>query len=647
MVSTRGSHLASPGRVVVGEVKGAGFLSTPDMRPWLSVLVAMALTVVLSAFGVWKPLERWAFDLSMGLLAAGDSTEDGYVRVIGIDDASLQSVGPWPWPRAVLAELLERTAEAGADVVVLDILLAEAALDDGRLQSAMDGPASVILPYHGSGQFYVYPNEVFAQHSTFAHGDVVVDPDGVVRRIPALSGQGEFLHQEGVSPWAISVEAVRQFVGRQHHAGTGPLTLAIGIQDSSLRMGVVEYPLDRQGNLVFAFPPCGESSSIWPPSQVYSAVDVLDGKIDRGELANKIVFIGATAIGLPDRHMSSRIRRGPIAGVFFHATAAWALLAGKVVDTISPVIVGVMGVVLTLFQVAYIYRQELVQGLLYTVLSLIAITGLYLFLMFNRFLLFPLAHLACTTVIFYVFGLAYRYSKAVIARKRLADSLRRYFSPPVLEQILAEEGGLVTREVVGTVVFADFRGFTGLAERLSPLTTVSVLNQHLAGLVEIVFDYGGTLDKFTGDGVMAFFGAPLPDTAHRELAAAAAWDMQEFCERLSKEGRTGFELLNLRLAVGMASGRFVVGNIGAGERFDYTAIGDVVNTAARLEQQAGPGEILLDANTAENLSGQWLVEDLGSRLLRGKQSPQRVYRLVRRGEVTHGQADSQGRKSST
>ena len=618
-----------------------------EISPWSLVLVAAGLAITLSLAGVWEPLERWAYDRSIGLLAASHATSDGYVRVIGIDEASLRSVGSWPWPRTVLAELLERTAEAGAKVIVLDVLLAETSEADAKLQSAMDGSASVVLPYHGAGDATVYPHRAFLPHSTFAHGDVLVDPDGIVRRIPILSAQdrtsglplmtGSFSGE--VRPWAISLEAVRQFIASQQLPGSGRLALPIRVQGNSLGIGAIAYPLDGRRNLLFTFPPTGEPASVWPKDKLYSAVDVLNGRIGPGELQDRLVFIGANAIGLPDWHMSSQIHLGPVPGVFFHAAAAWALLTDNVLGVISPAFTGVLAMVLVLFQVGYVYRQEPLPGLLSTLLAMLITSVLYILMVFYRHLWFPIAHLVGTMMVFYIFGLAFRYAKARAARKQLADSLRRYFSPPVLDEILAREAGLVTREVEGTVVFADFSGFTSLAEKLPPLTTVSVLNQHLAGLVEIVFDYGGTLDKFTGDGVMAFFGAPLPNPAHRELAAAAAWDMQEFCQGVSKRERTASELPDLKLAVGIASGRFVVGNIGAGERFDYTAIGDVVNTAARLEQLAGPGNILLDANTAENLSSQWEIRDEGMRVLRGKESPQRVYRLAGRRERNHDQTN--------
>ena len=631
--------------------EGGWSLSTPenmkDVKPWLLVLVAAALALALGVGGIWDPLERRVYDKSIGLLSAGNSIMDGYVEVIGIDEASLQSVGPWPWSRAVLADLLERTAKTGAQVIVLDVLLAEAKEDDVGLQSTMAGPASIILPYQGIATSVVYPHPSFLSHATLAHGDVLVDPDGRVRRIPALTaGKTEddtpmlVPPPPGViSPLAVSIEAVRQFVGINRDRGTAPLVLPVRVQSNTLSIGVAEYPLDRRGNLLFTFPPVGGSTSVWPPGKMHSAVDVLNGKIEPGQLENKLVFIGTTAVGLPDRHMSSKIHHGPIPGVFVHAATAWALLSGNVVGLMSPVMLGLLTLALIVFEVGYVYRQEVMPSLLVTLLGLLITGLLYIVLIFYYHIWFPIVHLVGTTVVFYVYGLAYRYTKAKAARERLANSLCRYFSPSVLEEILASEAGLVTREVEGTVLFADLSGFTSLAEKLPPLTTVSVLNQHLTGLVEIVFEYGGTLDKFTGDGVMAFFGAPLPNSAHRELAVAAAWDMQEFCEGLSKRGKTGLELFQLKLAVGIASGRFVVGNIGAGDRYDYTAIGDVVNTAARLEQLAGPGEILLDEHVAGNLSCQWEIQDVGKQLLRGKQSLQQVYRLVGRRGRDHDQAN--------
>jgi len=625
----------------------------------LPISVAAILAFVLTVSGVWLPLERWLYDKTIGLLAFGDPTGEGYVRVVAIDDASLNKVGPWPWPRSILAEVLEHIAKAGARVIVLDVLLAEATPDDGSLAMAMDS-APVILPYNTAGVHHleagggfpasIFPNQRFLPHVVSGHGEVLLDSDGVVRRVPILlDGGGKLklpmeiaLIDRGISPLPVSVEAVRQFLaaqqGPQEEYGTE--MALVRVESSALKMGLVSHPLDGKGNLLLRYPPGGRNPSIWPQDEIYSAAAILEGRVSSHHLKGKIVFIGGTATGIPDRHVTPLVHQGPIPGVFLHAATARALLAGNTIGILPTSAIWAIACALVLFQIGYVYRREPLPGLILTMLSLVVLAASYLWAVFCWQRWFPVVSLANTTVIFHIFGLVHQYAVAKEAKRQMADSLRRYFSPLVLEEILSEKKDLATREVEGTVLFADLSGFTGLAETLPPLTVVSVLNRHLSRLVEMVFRYGGTLDKFTGDGIMAFFGAPLPDPKHRESAIAAAWDMQRHLANLPKVEVMGYEVATLKLAVGIATGRFVVGNIGAGDRFDYTAIGDVVNTAARLEQLAGPGEILLDAGAASGLSAEWLIKDMGFQTLKGKSKLQKVYHVVGRWDDYNGDAEN-------
>ncbi|HLF28360.1 MAG TPA: adenylate/guanylate cyclase domain-containing protein [Anaerolineae bacterium] len=182
---------------------------------------------------------------------------------------------------------------------------------------------------------------------------------------------------------------------------------------------------------------------------------------------------------------------------------------------------------------------------------------------------------------------------------RVKDVLGRYLSHQVARQILAQ-GGLNVhgerREI--TVLFADLRGFTPLSETLPPETVVRLINEFLAAMTEVVFKYDGTLDKFLGDGLMAIFGAPLshPDDVRRALNCAI--EMQAAFERLRARWRSQ-SLPEPGLGIGLHTGEAVVGSIGSDQRLDYTAIGDTVNLAQRLQALAAPGQILMSANTRE------------------------------------------------
>jgi adenylate cyclase len=208
--------------------------------------------------------------------------------------------------------------------------------------------------------------------------------------------------------------------------------------------------------------------------------------------------------------------------------------------------------------------------------------------------------------------------------------LARYSSPAVVERILeasgAEMSGMAADESVVSVLFADLTGFTNMAERLPPSEVVLILNQVFERLTSAVFELEGTLDKFRGDGMMAFFGAPLPMADHAERAVEAALRMQESLEALN-EAREGMRPIRMR--IGINSGNVVVGDIGSPQRKDYTVIGDVVNIASRLESSvAKPGQVIVGEATWELAQHAFAGEPLEEVKLKGKQEGVRPY-LVR------------------
>jgi adenylate cyclase len=221
-------------------------------------------------------------------------------------------------------------------------------------------------------------------------------------------------------------------------------------------------------------------------------------------------------------------------------------------------------------------------------------------------------------------------SGAAVSQWNLRDSIRRereirsrlsrYSSPAVVERVIksasSSESGMVAEEGDVTVLFADLSGFTELAERLHASQVAQLLNHVFERLTEVVFAYDGTLDKFSGDGMMAFFGAPLPLPDHAKRAVEAALGMQDAIEELNIESLYGHKL---SLRIGLNSGLVVVGDIGSPQRKDYTVIGDVVNTASRLESfVAEPGQIIVGPTTRELIRDHFQLQELEAAYLKGK-----------------------------
>ncbi len=226
-------------------------------------------------------------------------------------------------------------------------------------------------------------------------------------------------------------------------------------------------------------------------------------------------------------------------------------------------------------------------------------------------------------VVVYRAGLEVEHHQS--AHEHIKSVLGRYVSPAVAEQILAE-GDLQTagerREI--TVLFADIRGFTAIAEKLPPERVVALLNDYLAAMTEAVFQHGGTVDKFLGDGLMAVFGAPLAYADHATRALACAQAMQTAFRKLQPRWQAQ-GVSRLGLGVGLSTGEVIVGNIGSRQRLDYTAIGDAVNTAQRLQSLATDHQILLSAATRAQLTATPLTS-LGLQRLKGKRELVEVFR---------------------
>lgn len=229
----------------------------------------------------------------------------------------------------------------------------------------------------------------------------------------------------------------------------------------------------------------------------------------------------------------------------------------------------------------------------------------------------------------YTLLLAYRSREEGRARQQVEELFGRYVSPAVVTELLRSREAI---RVGGTrcditVMFIDIRGFTPLSERLAPEETIQVLNQYLHACADVIFRHQGTLDKFIGDGVMAIFGAPYPLERHEEHALQAALSLVRRAELLKQT--VGAQDISVQFGIGIQSGEAVVGNIGSEAlRLDYTAIGDTVNTAARLESQAKPGQVLVGEATVRRLGSRFKMSEVGPLKLKGKSEPVLVYELL-------------------
>jgi adenylate cyclase len=593
-------------------------------------LVVMGVTFLISFglmnMGAFDALEHHSVDLRLRLWRQSLAPETPMALIL-IDDASLDAMAPmmgrWPWPRRVHAQLIDFLAVAGAKAVVMDLLFSENQKgtlnsaqndpsDDQRLSSATALAGNVyhavqLVQNHGqsdpsigggrplsedfkrrfglrfSGEGVPEYREAYpplAELSAGAKGIGVVsfnaDNDGVFRRERLI-----FSHGDGHYP-ALGLAPVLDLlkiegVFSEKHA----LVLQAADNRQHIPLGPGNrYPINPYG--------CFETYSY---SGVYlSALQFANGQfdglpVDPALFENKVVFIGASAGGIGDLKASALNPRTP--GVYLHAALMANLLTSDFLyfspqwaDAVVVLLLLGLTVEIVFRRPTYLQKVGLPMGLAVLYLALVIVLAKQN-LILN--LWDPLAgmgggFLVAMTLLSFTDG---------CERRRIRGILGQYVSPAVLAKVLSDPAGDRLKAEVGsqehlTLLFSDLRSFTAITEQYPVETVVQALNAYLSQMVGIIFDQGGTLDKFIGDAIMAFWGAPLPDQRQHHRAVAAALKMQAAMAPLNRDGeRRGYP--RLRMGIGIHSGEVILGNIGSSQKLDYTVIGDSVNFTARLE----------------------------------------------------------------
>jgi len=214
--------------------------------------------------------------------------------------------------------------------------------------------------------------------------------------------------------------------------------------------------------------------------------------------------------------------------------------------------------------------------------------------------------------------------------EEMRKRLERFHSPQVIDMILqagheTQEDLMEPKEVQATMLFSDIAGFTPLTERMPPREVTMMLNEYFSKMTDIIFEFGGTLDKYMGDGLMAVFGAPVEKDDDAERAVQAALKMREEFLKLREAEDTS---VTFDMRLGLNSGSVLAGNIGSPRRMDYTVIGDAVNIAARLETAAGPNQILIGEETFKQGEGKFKINEVGAKKLKGKSAEILAYEVV-------------------
>ncbi|MBR1859146.1 MAG: adenylate/guanylate cyclase domain-containing protein [Selenomonadaceae bacterium] len=414
------------------------------------------------------------------------------------------------------------------------------------------------------------------------------------------------------------------FVNAEDHGRIYSLSRTIYEKYCEVRGIDVKSPPETENNGLYYLPFTAKSYSIG-----YNFLDIIEGRIESDVYRDKIILIGPYAPGLQDALETALDRSDLMYGVDIHANAIDAFMKGFFPREASQHIQ-----LLIIFLLSFILEYSFRNGKMFyiTIEWLGVCLGWLLIcqLCYWQGLLLHVLWVPIAATVLFIGNVATNYMLARAEKEQVKSTFSRYVDPVIMQQLL--NGGSNTLDLGGklkniAVLFVDIRGFTSMSEELPPSTVVEILNRYLTLTTECIRRHHGTLDKFVGDCTMAFWNAPIEQKNPVYLACKAAMDMINGSEALRSEIMERYGR-DISFGIGIHWGSAVVGNIGTSFRMDYTAIGDTVNTAARLESNAEGGTILISSAVADILGSYADVTSLGNTIkLKGKSSSFEILKL--------------------
>ncbi|WMT74333.1 adenylate/guanylate cyclase domain-containing protein [Bradyrhizobium sp. Ash2021] len=600
------------------------------------------------------------------------------VTIVDIDEKSMEKLGQWPWPRTRIADLVAELTRLGAVVIAFDVVFSEPdrlnpdvaadtfrnldeetrarlralpsndqifadAISASRVVLGESGLPEELtaldktLPVTGLAMLGEEPQQFMfdfpgllrnvgvLEHAAAGRGLFTINPerDGIVRRVPMI------MQAQGLTMPSLTFEMLR--------VATGSGTILIKAEKAgikSLRIKGFQIPTDNNGQLWIHF--ARNDSSLYVP-----AINVLDRTVAPDKVAGKLVLIGTSAVGLNDIKTTPVSRAMP--GVEIHAQVLESALTGSV---ISQPIYGIVVEFTTalLFGLLVIAFAPLFGPITLVALGAVfasALVGTSWYFYTQHRLLIDFTYPLMSTTAIYLTLIFSSFVRELQQRKQIRNAFSQYMSPALVAQLAQSPEKLVLggEEREMTIMFSDMRGFTSISEtyKNDPQGLTALMNRFLTPLTNAILGRKGTIDKYMGDAIMAFWNAPLDDKEHQLNACEAALDMLERVDELNQareqealEGGHGYIPLNV--GVGLNTGTCVVGNMGSDVRFDYSVFGDSVNLASRLEGQSKEYgfPIIVGSRTALAVKDRFAILELDFIMVKGKKEPEVIYAIAGR-----------------
>jgi adenylate cyclase len=610
------------------------------------------------------------------------------IRVVDIDETSLSKIGQWPWPRTTMRDLLLALTSKGAAVVAFDVLFAEpdrtsleqivkqlpaqeasaitAAMagrpsNDALFAAALKDTPSVLSVALGEGPTTTLPAKAgfavagddprpflqgfkgatanLSEFQDAARGigafNWVADRDQIVRRVALMYRLDQaFVPSLAAEALRVAQDASTYVLKASNASGETAFGQSTGL--NHIGIGDLIIPTDGGGGVYLKFRHFEKAAYI-------PAWKVLAGEVPQEDIEGKIILVGTSAPGLLDLRATPVDAAVP--GIDIHAQLLEHLLTGKFLErpdyalALEEFLIVALGTMLALVLPRASAKASAAIGLL-TIASVL-IGGWAAYRYANVFLdpSYPALVLGFLTAAITL----YTYNTAEAQRAQIRSAFGQYLAPALVEQLAKSPDKLVLggedREM--TILFSDVRGFTTISESYKddPQGLTSLMNRVLTPLTNTIIDHEGTIDKYLGDAVMAFWNAPLSVAHHEVKACAATLAMIDSVDELNRERQeeaksAGHPFLPIRIGIGLNTGRCVVGNLGSHLRFNYSVLGDPVNVASRLEGQTKyyGVSIIIGSSTAEKVKEQFAILELDLIAVKGKKEPQTIYALLGREE---------------
>ena len=572
-------------------------------------------------FGVFKTADKTAEDILYH--NSGGPAEK--IKIIKIDDRSIEKLGSYEtWDRGIYADLMEALCPSDKvkpAVIGFDIIFGDAndSENDQRFAEACKKHGNTVCAF----------SYVFEKGTKIGeNGNIVVSNTIVSDKIMPYSALRDSVYMGFANALMDNNDGYIRSSFLYFTEDTGIEERSFNAEVYNAYARATGFAPEFPEGPVFTFRYSGKSGEY----ENVSLCDVLDGSVPANAFNGCIVLVGAYTAKMMDSYYVPVNRSAQMYGVEIHANAVQALMEKKYLHNIPRVVSAFIAGLLTGI-IAYICSGASVIKVVAVCILSSAVKVLAGGIIFNMGYSGSIIAVPAFSVIIAVSGTAVHYYSANHAKRSIENAFKKYVAPQVVSTI-AKSGkyeiqlGGETRDIA--VLFVDIRGFTPLSEKLRPNEVVQILNEYLRHTTSCIFKHGGTLDKFIGDATMAIFNAPFDTDDYIYNAVLAAWDIARGAEEVNKKISEISERddLSISFGVGVNCGAAVVGNIGCDFRMDYTAIGDTVNTAARLEANAKGGSIYISEAVYEAVKDRITAEEIGEIPLKGKSNAVCVYSVT-------------------